>query len=95
MDLSDTEQALCDSLVRWLADHVDPATQARADLPVAPPAWRALAQDLGLLGAGLPESAGGLGGGLRAHLLVLQTLGASLAAESLRVFPLNPVLIAG
>ncbi len=75
-ELDDTEQALVESLRRWLADHVDTATQARADLPPAPPVWRALADDLGLLGAGLPEAAGGLGGGLRAQLLVLQTLGA-------------------
>ena len=81
MDWTDTEQALRDSLVRWLGDHVDPALQARADLPPTPPPWRALAQDLGLLGAGLPEAVGGMGGGLRAHLLVLQTLGEALCAE--------------
>ena len=83
-DLDDTEQALVESLRRWLADHVDTATQARADLPPAPPVWRALADDLGLLGAGLPEAAGGLGGGLRTQLLVLQTLGEALAAEPYR-----------
>lgn len=91
MDWTDTEQALRDSLRRWLGDHVDPALQARADLPPRRPPWRALARDLGLLGAGLPEAVGGLGGGLRAHLLVLQTLGEALCAEPY----LSSVLIAG
>lgn len=81
MELTDTEQALRDSLSHWLGDHVDLALQGRADRPPPPPVWRALATDLGLLGAGLPERVGGLGGGLREQLLVLQTLGEWLAAE--------------
>lgn len=81
MDLTETEQALRDSLSHWLSDHVDLALQGRADRPPGPPVWRALATDLGLLGAGLPERVGGLGGGLREQLLVLQTLGEWLAAE--------------
>lgn len=85
MDLTDTEQALRDSLSHWLADHLDLALQGREDRPPQPPLWRALATDLGLLGAGLPERAGGLGvgqgGGLRDQLIVLRTLGEWLAAE--------------
>jgi len=80
-DFSDTDTALRDSLGRWLADHIDLTRHARADAPPSPPVWRSLARDLGLTGAGLPESAGGLGGGLRAHLVVLRTLGGSLCAE--------------
>lgn len=68
-DLDDTEQALVESLRRWLSDHVDTATQARADLPPAPPVWRGLADDLGLLGARPARSRGWPGGGLRAQLL--------------------------
>lgn len=81
MDPTDTEQALRDSLAHWLADHLDPSLQGRADRPPSPPLWRALATDLGLLGAGLPERVGGSGAGLREQLLVLQTLGEWLAAE--------------
>ena len=67
MELDDSERALHDSLSRWLADRTDPALQARADRPPVAPPWRELATDLGLLGAGLPERVGGLGGGLRAQ----------------------------
>lgn len=91
---ADTEAALLESLTRWLADHVDPSAQARADLPPAAPPWRALATDLGLLGVGVPESLGGLGGGdaaLLTQLRVLQTLGAALAAEPYR----SSALLAG
>ncbi|MBI5256905.1 MAG: acyl-CoA dehydrogenase family protein [Burkholderiales bacterium] len=90
-DLDDTRAALRDSLARYLAERVDPGTQARADLPPPAPLWRGLAQDLGLLGAGFPEDAGGLGGGLAEHLLILQTLGGALAAEPY----LSSALIAG
>lgn len=84
MELDDSERALHDSLSRWLADRIDPALQARADRPPVAPPWRELATDLGLLGAGLPERVGGLGGGLRAQRVVLQALGAALAAAAYR-----------
>lgn len=90
-DFSDTETALRDSLGRWLADHIDLSRHARVDAPPSPPVWRSLARDLGLTGAGLPESAGGLGGGLRAHLVVLRTLGGALCAEPY----LSTALVAG
>lgn len=78
---ADTAEAVHDSLARWLSDHLDLALQGRADRPPAPPLWRALATELGLLGVGLPERVGGLGGGLPAQLQVLRTLGGWLAAE--------------
>jgi alkylation response protein AidB-like acyl-CoA dehydrogenase len=78
---ADTAEALRDSLSRWLADHLDLSVQGRADRPPAPPVWRALATELGLLGVGLPERVGGLGGGLAAQLQVLRTLGGWLTAE--------------
>ncbi len=87
--LGDEAAALRDSLARWLADHIDLQQHARADAPPAAPVWRALAQDLGLLGAHLPEAQwselGGLAAGLpqaaATQALLLQTLGAWLAAE--------------
>lgn len=84
MDTDDTAVALRDSLAGWLADHLDLSRQGRADLPPAPGPWRVLADELGLLGAGVPESAGGLGGGLPLQLGVVQTLGEWLAAEPYR-----------
>lgn len=80
-ELDDTELQLRDSLARWLADRPDRSGRGRADAEPGAPPWRDLARDLGLLGAGFPEAAGGLGGGLRAHLLIAETLGEALAAE--------------
>jgi acyl-CoA dehydrogenase len=80
-DGSDTDAALADSLGRWLTDQVDLHHHARADAPARAGLWPALVRDLGLAGAGLPEHAGGLGGGLRTHAVVLRTLGGALCAE--------------
>jgi len=83
--LDELETQWRDSLMRWLADHLDMSAHARIDLDdrpgAAPAAWKGLADDLGLLGMGLPEAQGGLGGGLRSQLLVLDALGEHLAAE--------------
>lgn len=86
-DLDDTERQWRDSLARWLADQ-DVTLGAAPD---AATLWRGLARDLGLCGVGLPEAAGGLGGGLRAHLLALATLGGWLRAEPY----LSTALVAG
>jgi len=83
----DTQAQLRDSLTRWLDTTVP--FDKRAALLATPeaiaPLWRGLAQDLGLLGAALPEALGGLaaspGEGLANHLLILQALGAALVPE--------------
>ncbi len=83
----DTQAQLRDSLARWLDAEVP--FDRRAALLATPeaiaPLWQGLASGLGLLGAGLPESAGGLvagpASGLANHLLILQTLGAALVPE--------------
>ncbi|GER17631.1 acyl-CoA dehydrogenase family protein [Variovorax boronicumulans] len=80
----DTLAMLRDSLARYLDDQHGfeqrlHALAAADDAP--PPFWQGLASDLGLLGAALPESQGGLGLGLAAHLALLPTLGGALAAE--------------
>jgi len=43
--------------------------------------WTALAQDLGLLGAALPESVGGAGGGAVDTMIVMEEFGAALVVE--------------
>ncbi|WP_447747261.1 acyl-CoA dehydrogenase family protein [Variovorax boronicumulans] len=83
-DQDDTLAMLRDSLARYLDDQHGfeqrlHALAAADDAP--PPFWQGLASDLGLLGAALPESQGGLGLGLAAHLALMPTLGGALAAE--------------
>ena len=83
----DTQAALHHSLQRWLAEQAP--FERRAGLLASPgaiePLWHGLQHDLGLLGAGLPESAGGLGGcpdgGLADQALILQALGQALLPE--------------
>lgn len=83
-DHDDTLAMLRDSLARYLDDHHGFAQRlhalAAAD-EAPPPFWRGLARELDLLGAALPELQGGLGGGMAAHLAMMETLGGALAAE--------------
>lgn len=84
-EAEDTRAMLRDSLARYLADHYGFDERRRlleAAAQQAPlPLWRGLAQELGILGAALPESAGGMGGSMLDHLAVMETLGGALAAE--------------
>ncbi|MET3497838.1 acyl-CoA dehydrogenase family protein [Variovorax boronicumulans] len=80
----DTLSMLRGSLARYLDDHhgFDQRLHALAKADDAPPPfWRGLACELDLLGAALPESHGGLGLGMAAHLALMETLGGALAAE--------------
>ena len=81
--LSETQALMQDSLSRWLQDNAP--FECRATLLATPeaitPLWTGLTQSLGLLGAALPEDAGGLGGGLADHLVILQALGHALLPE--------------
>jgi alkylation response protein AidB-like acyl-CoA dehydrogenase len=80
----DTLAMLRDSLARYLDDRHGFEQRLHAlrhadDAP--PPFWQGLASELDLLGAALPEARGGLGGGMPAHLALMETLGGALAAE--------------
>ncbi|MGJ7533459.1 MULTISPECIES: acyl-CoA dehydrogenase family protein [unclassified Variovorax] len=80
----ETLAMLRDSLARYLDDNHGfeqrlYALRKADDAP--PPFWQGLATELDLLGAALPESQGGLGGGMAAHLAMMETLGGALAAE--------------
>ena len=79
----DTQAAMQHSLQRWLAGQAP--FERRAGLLASPsaiePLWHGLHHDLGLLGAGLPEAVGGLGGGLADQALILQALGQALLPE--------------
>jgi len=80
---TDTQAAMLDALNRWLAE-AWPFERRQAALATPEgvlPLWQGLADELGLLGAALPESVGGLGGGAADQLLLMQALGHALAGE--------------
>jgi len=75
---------LCDSLARYLEGQhgFEQRLHALAHADhAAPPFWRGLSRELDLLAVALPESRGGFGGGMAAHLAVMRVLGDALAAE--------------
>ena len=79
----ETQGILFASLQGWLKDQVP--FEKRALLLSTPeaiaPIWQGLAHELGLLGAALPESLGGTGGGLVEQMLIAQALGNALVCE--------------
>lgn len=79
-DLDDTQRMLRDSLARFLADQhgLEQRLHLQGHALDAPPLWRALAHDLGILGAGFGEAHGGLGGGMPEHLLIMEAMGEAL-----------------
>ena len=86
MNLSFTEEQslLRDSLAAYLADHYT-FEQRRAALKSEagwrPAVWKAFAEDLGILGASLPEDLGGLGGGATETMVIMEELGKALVVE--------------
>jgi alkylation response protein AidB-like acyl-CoA dehydrogenase len=83
-NFSDEQRMLRDSLSSLLADQYS-FDARKAALASAegwrPEIWRSLAQDLGVLGAALPEELGGLGGGPVDNLVVMEELGKALVVE--------------
>ena len=81
---SEEQRLLRDSLTSFLADTYDADARRKAITSEAgwrPEIWRALAQDVGVLGAALPEELGGLGGGPVDTMVVMQALGHALVVE--------------
>jgi alkylation response protein AidB-like acyl-CoA dehydrogenase len=68
LPLTDTAAMLRDALQRYLADHPRPG-------------WQGLAQELGLMGVGIPEDSGGTGGGGIERAVVAEALGPALAGS--------------
>ena len=66
LPLTDTAAMLRDALQRYLADNPRPG-------------WQGLAQDLGLMGLGIPEDSGGTGGGAIERAVVIEALGPAMA----------------
>jgi len=86
MDFSFTEEQTMfrDGLERFLRDRYSFETR-RASVASAsgwrPELWRALGEEMGLLGVALPEECGGLGGGAVEVMIAMEALGRSLVVE--------------
>ncbi|MBL1079123.1 acyl-CoA dehydrogenase family protein [Nocardia sp. 2] len=79
------EQALLrDTVTEFLAARYDlEASRAavRTGAGWQPQVWRALAEEVGILGASLPESVGGIGGGAVETMIIAEALGGALVVE--------------
>jgi len=87
MDFSytETQDMLRDTLARFLADTYDFETRKKMlARPEGrdPGIWRALATELGILGAPFAEEHGGLGGGALENMIMMEELGKVIAVES-------------
>jgi alkylation response protein AidB-like acyl-CoA dehydrogenase len=81
---SDTQDMIRDTLSRFLADTYDfdkrqkmIASEGGRD----PGVWKALASELGMLGASFAEAHGGLGGGALENLIMMEEFGKVIAIE--------------
>lgn len=82
--LTDEQELLRGGLTRFLASRYDLA-QSRAAAKSGPgwqpEVWRAFADELGILGATLPEDAGGIGGGPVEMMIIAEAMGYALVIE--------------
>src|SRR5689334_11514333 len=81
---SEEQGMLRDTLARYLSDHYRFESRQAAVRSAAgwrPACWRTFAQELGLLGIGIPECFGGLGGGIIEHIVVMEQFGRHLVLE--------------
>jgi alkylation response protein AidB-like acyl-CoA dehydrogenase len=81
---NETQQMLRDTLARFLADTYDFETRRKmiaSDAGRDPGIWRALATELGILGAPFSEEQGGLGGNAVENMIVMEQLGEAIAIE--------------
>jgi alkylation response protein AidB-like acyl-CoA dehydrogenase len=86
MDFSFTEEQtlLRDTVGAYLADNYDFDKRRAAVASAAgwrPEVWKALAEDLGILGASVSEEQGGLGGGPTEVMVVMEEFGKALVVE--------------
>jgi len=84
LDFSEEQTLLADAVNGYLTGAYDLDARRRAVASEAgwrPEVWKALAEDLGVLGALIPEEAGGLGGGGVEAMIVMRAIGRSLALE--------------
>ncbi|MBS9374303.1 acyl-CoA dehydrogenase family protein [Rhodococcus sp. B50] len=82
--LSKEQELLRDSVTKFLAGRYDLAQSRKVATTGEgwqPEVWRAFAEDLGILGATLPEDVGGMGGGPVELMVVSEALGHALVVE--------------
>lgn len=82
--LSEEQVMLRESLSRFLARRFDFDARQRAVSSQEgwdPAIWKGLADDVGVLGAAVPEAQGGLGGGAFDQRVIMEELGAALSGE--------------
>lgn len=82
--LSKEQELLRDSVTKFLANRYDLAESRKVATTGEgwhPGVWRAFAEDLGILGATLPEEVGGMGGGPVELMIVAEALGHALVIE--------------
>ncbi|BCK54371.1 acyl-CoA dehydrogenase family protein [Nocardia wallacei] len=78
------QQLLRDTVTEFLAARYDlekSRAAARLGAGRQPEIWRAFADEVGILGASLPEEVGGFGGGAVETLLIAEALGGALVVE--------------
>ena len=93
-DLSAEQQLLRDGLTHFLANRYGLAasrTAVKTGAGWQPETWKAFADELGILGATLPESVGGMGGGPVETMVIAEALGHALVVEPY----VNTVVVAG
>src|SRR3546814_16248212 len=86
-ELDTTQCLLRDTLDSFLAKQYRFDARRKAVLGEPgwqPLLWRRFANELGLLGAGLPEQVGGSGGGAVEQMLVMEAVGQALVVEPCR-----------
>jgi alkylation response protein AidB-like acyl-CoA dehydrogenase len=82
--LSDEQVQLRDGLGRFLATRYDldkSRTAVKTGPGWQPEIWKAFAEELGILGAALPEDVGGIGGGPVEVMVIAEALGYALVVE--------------
>ncbi|PHV67511.1 acyl-CoA dehydrogenase family protein [Williamsia muralis] len=83
-NLTKEQELLRDGLAKFLANRYDlekSRAAAKTGAGWQPSIWRAFADELGILGATLPEEAGGIGGGPVELMIVTEALGQALVVE--------------
>ena len=92
--LSSEQELLRDGLNKFLSSRYDlerSRSVAKTGAGWQPEVWRAFAEELGILGAPLPESAGGSGGGPVESMVIAEELGRALVTEPF----VDTVVVAG
>jgi alkylation response protein AidB-like acyl-CoA dehydrogenase len=92
-NFTQTQSMLRDTLRRYLADAYDfdkRQAMLRMEGGRDPGIWKALATELGVLGAALPEAHGGFGGGPVDSMVLMEEFGRAIAVE-----PYVPTVVIG